>query len=819
VLTAGDKIGIYEVVCPLGAGGMGEVYRARDTKLQRDVALKILPETMAQDAQRMARFEREAQVLASLNHPNIAAIYGLEESNTIRALVMELVEGETLGERISGAAVSSHPGGFSKTVAAVSSPSARSGELTSPHGGVKPPLQIDDALPIAKQIAEALEYAHERGVIHRDLKPANVKITPEGTVKVLDFGLAKVLDAQDSSVTMDMANSPTISAMATQAGVILGTAAYMSPEQAKGQRVDRRADIWAFGCVLYEMLTGGKPFEGETISDVLAAVIMKDPDWAAIPQTTPQAIKKLVYRCLQKDQRQRLRDIGDARITIEETISGNDSVAAVYDRRPSIQEESGAHRAPLQRTLPWAVVASLVGAVAVLGALLLMHRAQPQERMQFAIPLASDAQSLALSADGQMLAYVAHNDVLGQDMVYFERLGSPTATLLAGTEGASYPFWSPDDSNIGFFANGKLEKVSVAGGIPQVLATASQGRGGSWGSQGVIIYAPDAGGPLWRVNSDGSGARALTDKIFLSGEASHRWPEFLPDGNYFLFWSGAFGTGPASVKDGIYVSSLAAKGKKLILPAEANEGYANKHLYYLDKRMNLISVSFDPDKGKVGADPAVIADRISYEPSVFYSAFAAGGNDTVVYSAGAGAVLSVPTWYNRSGKEVGHIGQPGVIANPTISPDGSHAVVDIADLKTANVDVWIEDLGQGTASRFTFDPSEEAAGVWSRDGRTIAYRTIGVLGSGAIEIRKTSGLESARQVYRTRAQDDIMPNSWTFDDKRILCTYEPAGGGSDLVLVDLASGKIAPFLATKASETNGMISPDGKWVVYASNES
>jgi len=351
-LSQGTQLGPYEVLSPLGAGGMGEVYRARDTKLQRDVALKILPETMARDAQRMARFEREAQVLASLNHPNIAAIYGLEESNGVRALVMELVEGKTLAERISVAP------GLSPASAGL-----KAGSTMAEH---RSPMTTDDALPIARQIAEALEYAHERGVIHRDLKPANVKITPEGTVKVLDFGLAKVLDTQDSTATLATADSPTLSAMATQAGMILGTAAYMSPEQAKGQRVDRRADIWAFGCVLYEMLSGQKPFEGETISDVLAAVIKSEPDWTALPNTTPAGIQRLVRRCLQKDVRQRLQAIGDARITIEETLSGT-GVSPVEVHGQDAHATTGERKSPL-RALPWAVAGLL--AIMLMGVFL-----------------------------------------------------------------------------------------------------------------------------------------------------------------------------------------------------------------------------------------------------------------------------------------------------------------------------------------------------------------------------------------------------------------------------------------------------------------
>jgi eukaryotic-like serine/threonine-protein kinase len=800
-LASGTKLGAYEILAPLGAGGMGEVHRARDTKLKRDVALKVLPELLARDPDRMARFQREAQVLASLNHPNIAAIYGLEESDGVRALVMELVEGPTLAQLLEtrNSKVEIRKSG---------SGSATSFEFRS---------SSFDPLPIARQIAEALEYAHERGVVHRDLKPANIKITPEGGVKVLDFGLAKALDL-NGRISSDDSNSPTLTIAATGTGVILGTAAYMSPEQARGKAVDRRSDIWSFGCVLFEMLTGKRLFEGETVSDTLAAVLKLEPDWDELPADTPDSIRKLVRQCLIKDPRQRLRDIGDARIAIEETIAGvrADGVRAGRERDGS--QASGGERRSSLRLLPWAA-AALTAALAVTAAWLFTSRRQPAERMQFAIPLGSDAESLALSADGRMLAYVARDDAAGQDVLYFERLGSAGATRLEGTEGAAYPFWSPDDTSIGFFADGKLQKIAIAGGAPQVLATASRGRGGSWGSRGVIIYAPDAGGPLWRLNVDGSGAAALTDKLYLSGESSHRWPEFLPDGEHFLYWSGSFGSGAASLKDGIYFSSLAAKEKKLVEPTEANAGYANGHLYYLDERKSLISVPFDPGDGRVTGEPVVVSDHVSYEPSVIYSAFAAGGNDTAVYSAGAGAVvLSALAWYDRSGKELGRIGGPAVVANPSISPNGNYAVADIADLKTPNVDIWIEDLGHNTASRFTFDPSEEATGVWSRDGREIAYRS-DAAGSSSIEIKKASGLEAAKRVYTTAPQDDIMPNSWTLDGKSILCTFEPAAGGSDLVLVDAASGKVTPFVATQASETNGMISPDGKWVAYASNES
>lgn len=430
-LQEGTRLGAYEVISPLGAGGMGEVYRARDTKLGRDVALKILPEAMAHNAERMARFEREARTLASLNHPNIAAIYGLEESDGVRALVMELVEGETLAERIGRHNAS--PG------AGLVSAQGR------PEGS---PLQ--EPLPIAEQIAEALEYAHERGVIHRDLKPANLKITPEGTVKVLDFGLAKVLSNQDSSATLDLANSPTLSAMATQAGMILGTAAYMSPEQAKGQRVDRRADIWAFGCVLYEMLSGRKPFEGETISDVLAAVIMKDPDWAALPETTPPAIQKLVRRCLTKDPKRRLRDIGEARIAIEETLSddvGAGLVPALSETAPWRPQGSP------RRVMSWAVAASLMVLLGIAAGWWGRARRISPPPNWFAQMLGGPSVAMGprISPDGHTLAFQAMVDGLTQVAVMDTDSGDWTVLTKNRTRGyVTESNWSPDGSKIYF---------------------------------------------------------------------------------------------------------------------------------------------------------------------------------------------------------------------------------------------------------------------------------------------------------------------------------------------------------------------------------
>jgi serine/threonine protein kinase len=609
-LESGAMIAHYRVTAKLGEGGMGEVYRARDTKLHRDVALKILPGTMARDAKCMARFQREARVLASLNHPNIAAIHGLEESNGILALVMELVEGQTLGERLGRTHLSAH----------APSPEGRgwSSGAGPGEGSRSSSLVVEEALPIAKQIAEALEYAHERGVIHRDLKPANVKITPEGTVKVLDFGLAKVLSPQDSSATMDMADSPTLSAMATQAGMILGTAAYMSPEQAKGQRVDRRCDIWAFGCVMFEMLSGRKPFDGETISDVLAAVIRAEPDWEALPATTPLSIQRLIRRCLQKDQRQRLQAIGDARIAIEETISGTDSVVAggVYpggagDRRPSIQEESGANRAPLQRALPWALagVLAVVAAIFAIGYVSRAPKPQPVIRFPVAPPentTLTFGGEPRLSPDGRHLAFVAQAGSSSPPVLWVRSLDALTDRPIQGTNGVNLPFWSPDGHYLGFYADGKLEKVSLSGGRPQVLCKAV-GVGATWSKNGVIVFTELQ--RLFRVPDTGGVPTLVAAPDRARHERGYRFPQFLPDGRHFLFLIAPDFSTPTSGFS-IAIGSLDSKKVERLSATSSNAFYAPPgYLLYMDQT-TLMARPFDATGLKFTGHAVPIAENV-----------------------------------------------------------------------------------------------------------------------------------------------------------------------------------------------------------------
>jgi eukaryotic-like serine/threonine-protein kinase len=767
-LLAGTKLGPYEITGALGAGGMGEVYRARDTRLERDVAIKVLPASYSADADRLRRFEQEARSASQLNHPNIVTVHDFGTHQGAPYVVQELLVGETLRQRIDSG-----------------------------------PLGTRKATEYALEIAHGLAAAHDKGIVHRDLKPENIFITSDGRVKILDFGLAKLVASDGDALAAGNART---AALDTLSGVVMGTVGYMAPEQLRARPADARSDIFSFGAILFEMLTGRRAFHRDTSAETMAAILKEEPPELSVSgKNIPPALQRIADHCLEKSPERRFQSAKDLAFALGAL---SESTTA-----PSLPSAKGF------RWRWWVALAAIVALSAAGFFAVYLEQTAPPQRMQFAIPLQGDAVNLALSADGQMLAMVERDDVSGENMLYFERLGSSGASRLEGTEGASYPFWSPDDSSIGFFADGKLQKTAIAGGEPQVLATASRGRGGSWGRRGVIIYAPDAGGPLWRVNADGTGAAALTDKVYASPESSHRWPEFLPDGEHFLFWSGSFETGPATLKDGIYISSLAAREKKLVQPTEANANYANGQLYYLDERKSLIAVPFDPGKGTTAGSPHVISEHASYEPSVSYSAFAAGGDGTLVYSTGAGAiVLSTLVWYDWSGKELGRVGTPGLIANPSIAPDGNRVAVDIADLRTSNVDIWIQDLRHNAASRFTFDPTEEATAIWSRDGRLIAYRFNGV-NAGIVDVKNASGLEAAKEVYTTRPQDDILPNSWTLDDKAIICTYEPAAGGSDLVLVDVASGKVAPFLAGRASRTNGMISPDGKWLAYASDES
>jgi Tol biopolymer transport system component len=768
-LTSGAKLGPYEILSPLGAGGMGEVYRAKDTRLGREVALKILPEFFTRDPDRLRRFEQEARAVAALNHPNILAIHDIGEQDGSPFLVSELLEGESL--------------------------------RTALDRGVLPQRKT---IEYGVQIAQGLAAAHEKGIVHRDLKPENIFVTKDGRIKILDFGLAKLAQkagADPDEVTMTGAH--------TAAGVIMGTASYMAPEQVRGENADARTDIFAFGAVLFEMLFGIRAFHRDTAAETMTAVLKNDPpEISDAGRPVSSALERIVRRCLEKNPEQRFQSARDLSFALG-ALSGTETSAIAR------AAAAGPRRRPLLLWLAFAAALAAVAAVTWIAA----HRPAPTTRMQFAIavPEEMSVSHMALSSDGSMLAFITPDENTGLPMLYVQRVGSSTVTLLPGTQGASFPFWSPDASYVAFFANGKLQKMAASGGTPQVLASAVSARGGSWGSKGVIIYTPNAESPVVRINADGTGSAEVT-KI-QGKDQTHRWPVFLPDGNHFMFWTGDFGNSKDDRYSGIYLSSLDSQDRKLVVLCHSSFGYDSKKLFYADDQRQLVSIAFDSSSATVSGSTSVIANVVGFQPSTYWAALAVARNGTLIYNTSVGAAESALTWINRAGKELGRVGDPAVMDNPTLSPDGTRVAVDVSDQKANNVDVWIESTTGAGNSRFTFDPSEEVVGVWSRDGNTVAYRENGG-GSASVLLKPATGLEREKVRYTIplATMDDIMPTSWSLDDQQILCIRQTAFGDY-LVLLPVAGGEPTRFLNGKGSESNGQISPDGKWVTYASDES
>ena len=768
-LTSGTQLGPYEIQSPLGAGGMGEVYRARDTRLGRDVAIKVLPESFVREADRLHRFEQEARAVAALSHPNILAIFDTGQNNGSPFLVSELLEGETLRTVLDRGALSQRK-----------------------------------AVEYAVQIAQGLAAAHERGIVHRDLKPENVFVTKDSRIKILDFGLAKLAQKGNAAA----ADSVTLTSSHTAAGVVMGTASYMAPEQVRGEAADPRTDIFAFGTLLYEMLNGQRAFRRDTTAETMTAVLKEDPPELADPvHPVSPSLDRIVRRCIEKDPEQRFQSARDLSFALS-ALSGTDSSVA-------------ARIGKTRRKIPlgfWAAVA-LALAIGVGVAWLLARRHTSATRMEFSISVPGEVSHMALSPDGSMLAFVSPEQKSGLPMLYVQRVGSPISTVLPGTEGVSYPFWSPDGAYVAFFANGKLQKLAVSGGTPQVLATVQAARGGNWGSKGVIIYEPDAESAIWRVNADGTGAAPVTKRFANESDQSHRWPVFLPDGDHFLFWAGNFGNVRNDQFSGIYAGSLDGKQQKLVTLAHSSFSLDSGHLYYADDERHLVSVDFDTSKAAISGSPVMMAKAVGFQPSTYWVALTAAGNGTLIYNTSAGAALSALTWMDRTGKAIGRIGEPGVMCNPALSPDDSKVAVDISDQRANNVDVWIESTKGAGNARFTFDPAEEVAGVWSRDGKTIAYRSAGGLrGFGGIMLKPASGLERERVLFQVQNADDIIPNSWSPGDQQILSTHQSIAG-DHLELIPSKAGTATPFVPGAGSQKNGQISPDGKWAAYSSDES
>jgi eukaryotic-like serine/threonine-protein kinase len=523
-------------------------------------------------------------------------------------------------------------------------------------------------------------------------------------------------------------------------------------------------------------------------------------------------LERIVRRCLEKSAEQRFQSARDLSFALS-ALSGTET--------SSVARAAAAAGVPRRRPRsPWLAAVLAVVAVATVTSWI-ARRPQPTSRMQFAlaVPDEMSISHMALSRDGSMLVFVSPEESSAMPILFVQRVGSPNVTPLPGTQGASYPFWSPDSAYVGFFASGKLQKMAISGGTTQVLANALAARGGSWGSKGVIIYAPDAQSPLQRINADGTGMAQVTRAIRTAEDQSHRWPMFLPDGDHFLFWAGNFSNSKDDRLSGIYASSLEGKERKLVALCHSSFGFDAHNLFYADDQRQLVGVPFDLSARTVSGSPTVVANVVGFQPATYWTAFTVAQNGTLIYNTDVGAAQSALTWIDRSGKELGQLGKPAIMANPSLSPDGSRVAVDITDQKANNVDIWIESATGAGNSRFTFDPAEEVAAVWSRDGTILAYRNAGVDGPGLL-LKPATGLqrEKTRFGLPRSTMDDIIPNSWSIDDQQILFTRQTSAG-ERLEVLPVAGGEPTPLILSKGSESNGQISPDGKWVAYASDES
>jgi serine/threonine-protein kinase len=765
---------------------MGEVYRARDTKLNRDVALKILPDVFANDPDRLARFTREAQTLASLNHPNIAQIHGLEDSLAVRALVMELVDGPDLAQRIALG-----------------------------------PLPVDEAVAIARQIAEAIEAAHELGIVHRDLKPANVKVRDDGTVKVLDFGLAKAFEGSAPSAAGPLSLSPTFaSPVVTGMGMVMGTAAYMAPEQAKGKVVDRRADIWAFGVVFYEMLTGRALFEAETVSEVLASVIMRDPDLSALPSSVPAPVKHLIARCLVKDPKLRLRDIGEARLSLSGSILTVPEVSApVVPSRPA-----GGRLWPI-------VAGGLALALAVTGTMLWRVSATPSDlavtRFEVRPPDKTSLvlvarPSVALSPDGSMMAFVASTESISR--LYLRSIADITPRVLPGTEGASNPVFSTDGREIAFFTAGRLKKTTLDGAVTTVTEAGGDGdpRGIAWLPDGTLVYASLAAGPLLQVPSTGGTPRALTTLDEKTGERTHRWPFALPGGKAVLFTVGSLGSPDNYDTATIDAVEVATGTRHTVLKGASSARYANTGHLLFARESSLYSIAFDADSLTTRGSPVQVLPGVNGDTTTGASHISVADNGTLAYTPGSAlAAANRLVWVDRTGA-----GQPlelpqGLYFDPRISPDGTRVAVVWQTLTAGSGDVWISDLTRKTFTRLSFSGNASAP-VWSADGKTIYYTHRDPTARRTTVMRKPA--DGSREAESLVVLDSrAYLKAVTPDGGLALIDYArvaAAGGSGEVSTLKLvANAKPESLVATTFDDFSGAWSPDGRWLAYQSDES
>jgi Tol biopolymer transport system component len=765
-LSSGTRLGPYEIQSPLGAGGMGEVYRARDTRLDRTVAIKILPSHLSSNPEALQRFDREARAVSSLNHPNVCQLYDVGLQDGTSYLVMEYLEGETLADRLS-----------------------------------KGPLPLDQVLKCGIEICEGLEKAHRSGVVHRDLKPGNIMLTKSGA-KLMDFGLAKPVTPAgpaSSGLTLTVA---TPQHPLTMAGMVVGTFQYMAPEQLEGREADARSDIFALGAVLYEMVTGKRAFEGKTASSTIAAILASEPPpISTLQPLSPMALEGTVKSCLAKDPDERLQTAHDVKLQLK-WIQESGSSSRLAVALPPARKTWG-------RT-GWVVAGLLLLALVGTGAWWLRSRQAPLA-MYFNIAAPFPAASMALSPDGKMLALVAYSDQASKNVIWIHQIGGRSATVLPGTEGAAYPFWSPDGRSLGFFAQAKLKTIDVASGrSPRVLADAAFGRGGTWSRDGVILFAANVWTGLSRVSSSGGTPVQITTPDPAQFQVSHRWPVFLPDGRHYIYLACNF-SGYLD-KNFIVLGSLDSNERRNLINASTNAMYADPGYLLFWRDNALVAQRFDLRNYSLSGEPHILNDAVQYFPQVNFAAFAVSGNALVAQTGGGkGAAPSQLTWFDRSGKKLGTVGPVALVANPKLSPDQHRVAVDQTDSDGRHVNPWIYDVSSNATSRLTFGTGLEEVPIWSPDGRRIVFAANDDLvfrlyaqnadGSGTAE--KILDLDSP---YQT-------PWDWSRDGKYLL-----ARKNGELWYMTTADGSAHPLVQKPWQIRNAQFSPDGKFVAYASDE-
>jgi len=774
-LPIGSRLGPYEILSLLGAGGMGEVYRARDTRLERTVAIKILPADRCGSPEARQRFEREARTISQLSHPHICALYdvGNQETNRGRVdyLVMEHLEGETLADRLA-----------------------------------KGPLPLEQTLRFGIEIAGALHKAHRQGIVHRDLKPANVMLTRAG-IKLLDFGLAKI----EAPVMPggSLTAMPTRAGL-TQEGALLGTVPYMAPEQLEGKDADPRTDIFALGAVLYEMATGRRAFSGTSQASLISAIMKEEPaPMAQVQPMTPPALDHAVRTCLAKDPEERWQSANDVRNQLKWVAEGGGQAhgAGPHPARGAVRERLG-----------WGVAA--VAILAAVGAWIVGGRRAPGPavpvRLSVVLPEKSALRAAVLSPDGSNIVVVAR-DAQGKNLLWIRGLDSLAVQPLPGTENPSFPFWSPDGRSIGFFADGKLKKIAAAGGPPQTLCDAPVSRGGAWSPDGTILFAPVTDGPLYRIAASGGAPTMATRFDPARGETSHRWPLFLPAGRRFLYLVASFANTAEQERMGIYAGSLDSQEGKFLVRANSTMAYVPPGYVLFLRERNLFAQAFDARELGMTGDPFPVAEQIQYFPQVYGAVISAASNGTLLYQNTAATSISQLVWFDRGGRKLGSLGVPVDQANPHISPDGKKVAVDITDPRSGNIDVWAYDSAGGIATRLTSHPGIDAGAIWSPDGNRVAFTSVR---EGHVDLfqRSSGGGGSEEPILHSERTKN--PSDWSPDGRLVLFRTFDAQSNLELWVVPVGGeGQPMPFIKATYGVSNGQFSPDGRYVAYASNES